>query len=100
MGIPSRTETEYSPDTMERLQRAFAVIARAHALAMLGEDALLALLRESRERGHPAERVVVALKEAWRATARPPDVTVEAWDAVYRDALTRALAGHFRDVLP
>ena len=99
-GIPSHNEVAYSPDTVERLQRAFAMVANGHAVAVLPEEVLLTLLRESRERGHPGERVVVALKEAWRATARPPDVTVEAWDAVYRDALTRALAGHFRDVLP
>jgi hypothetical protein len=99
-GIPSRSEAAYSLDTMERLQRAFAMVASGRAAAIVVAEALQALLRESRERGHPAERLVVALKSTWQATARSPAVSPEEWDGVYRDALTRALAGHFRDVLP
>jgi len=99
-GMPSPAEDAFSAETVKGLRHGFAAAGCGDAALMLSAEALDALLRESRTRGHQAEQMVVALKSAWRDTPRPPAVPAEAWDGVYRDALTRALADHFRDILP
>jgi hypothetical protein len=59
-----------------------------------------ALCVEAHERSHPAERLVVALKAAWFGAVRPSGTTDRDWDALYRDALTGALACYFADAAP
>jgi hypothetical protein len=97
---PSRDDDAFSADTMDALRRAFAAAARDETDLKLAAEPLDALSRETRVRGVLAEHMVVALKSAWQTTPRPPDVAAAAWDGMYRDALTRALADHFKDLLP
>jgi hypothetical protein len=61
-------------------------------------DALLLRLRdEAKALNAPPERLVAAIKHAWRTVSPPAHVNNEAWEAVYREALTRSLALYFND---
>ena len=95
--MPSADQGDYSTAMMDALREGFAAATRG---ALLAGETVEALVRETCERGLHAEHMVVALKSTWQATPRPTDVVTETWDRVYLDALTRALAQHFKDILP
>jgi hypothetical protein len=97
--IPSKDDGGFSPEMAAALRAAFAGLAADDARATVVPATLDALCLEARQFGHPAEHLVVALKAAWRDTARPSRLDAEAWDALYRDALTRTLAIYFKDGL-
>ncbi len=99
-GMPFRDDDAFSMETMNALRLAFEAAARGETGLKLDAEPLDALTRETREQGRLAEHMVVALKSAWQGTTRPAGVAADAWDGLYRDALTRVLALHFRDILP
>jgi hypothetical protein len=85
----------FSEEAMTTLRE--ALVAATHADAGSGAlvRAVEQLCAEAREQEQPPERMVAALRLAWRITPRPPLVTVDAWRAVYQEALARSLAIHF-----
>jgi hypothetical protein len=83
----------FSRETLDELSSAFAA-ASATGETLVLFAALLRLHHEARDVGHPPERIVDALKSAWR-DAKRPDSAAEAWNALYREALTRSLALYF-----
>ena len=82
-------------ETMAALREGFVTATQADAGSGALARAVEQLCAESRERDHPPERLVTALRLAWRLTPRPPLVPVEQWRAVYQDALARTLAIYF-----
>ena len=85
----------FSDETMTTLKDAFVSATQADAGSGALARAVEQLCAESRAQDHPPERLVTALRLAWRLTPRPPLVTPERWRAVYQDALARTLAIHF-----
>jgi hypothetical protein len=86
----------FPPETLDELGNAFAA-ARASGEVIVLVPALLRLQNEARAAGYPAERIVAAVKAAWwGAQNRDPD-SAEAWNALYREALTRSLALYFEE---
>jgi hypothetical protein len=84
----------FTPETLHELASAFATAgASGDTIALFA--ALVLLDREARAAGHPAERIVTALKTVWQEVKSPDFAAAEAWNALYRDALTRALALYF-----
>lgn len=86
----------FEADTIDALRASWVAAASDGELADLSA-AMHRLLRETRERSLPPERMVAALKGAWRGTTVPMQVSAEAWIALYRDALTRSLALYFNE---
>ena len=85
----------FCDETMAALREAFVAATQADAGSGALARAVERLCAEAREQEHPPERMVAALRLAWRLTPRPPLVAAERWRAVYQDALTRSLAIHF-----
>jgi hypothetical protein len=92
-GIPD-DDHGYDADTILVLREALVAAASSEDRAELS-TAIFRLRRETKQRALPPERMVAALKAAWRSTTPPPIVSAEAWIALYRDALTRLLALYF-----
>ncbi|MEO8560593.1 MAG: hypothetical protein ABI601_00865 [bacterium] len=63
-------------------------------------SALLRLRRDAKTNDYPPEQLVAAVKLAWRAAAPRAEDDAEAWNALYRDALTRSLALYFDEDEP
>jgi hypothetical protein len=72
-----------------RVALAAAALREAESAALA--SALSGLCAEARQRGYPAERMVMSLKQAWRTARRPTLVAPADWEALYRDALTESL---------
>jgi hypothetical protein len=87
----------FSAETLRGVAAALGAAAVMEGPLDVPAPPLAALCGEARTRGHPPERIVVALKEAWQATPRPSHLGAETWEALYRIALTRALALYFSD---
>ena len=85
----------FSEEAMAGLREAFVAATHADAGSGALVRAVEQLCAEAREQEQPPERMVAALRLAWRITPRPPLVTADAWRSVYQDALARALAIHF-----
>jgi len=88
----------FSPEAVSELATAFA-----EASASEGEHsglvaAIERLHREARGSGYPAERIVTAIKTVWHDAKSPDPAAAEAWNARYRDALTRSLALYFEEL--
>ena len=94
--VATSPATGFSPDILRELATAFAV-ARTTGDRLPIHAALPRLHREARSAGHPAERVVAALKTAWREAKDGDSEDAEAWNALYREALTRSLALYFEE---
>ncbi|HEX5972117.1 MAG TPA: hypothetical protein VFY85_09335 [Gemmatimonadaceae bacterium] len=88
----------FRDETMTALREALVAATQADAGSGALASAVERLCAEAREQEHPPERMVAALRLAWRITPRPPLVPAEHWRAVYQDALARSLAIHFADV--
>jgi hypothetical protein len=99
MSIPSTDDGAFSPATMHAMRTAFAAAAAEEGAPTSLTLPIAALCREARERGHPPERVVVALKAAWQGAARPPRLSSEAWESLYRVALAQTLTIYFGDLV-
>ena len=84
----------FDADVIGALRASLVAAASTGELAGLS-PAIHRLLRETRERSLSPERMVAALKGAWRGTSIPANVSAEAWIALYRNALTRSLALYF-----
>ncbi len=97
MITPSTDDGAFSQETMAAVSTAFAVAATAEGTPTALTAPLATLCREVRARGYPPERLVVALKTAWQGAARPPRLSGEAWESLYRVALTQSLALYFSD---
>jgi hypothetical protein len=82
-------------ETMKALREGFVAATQADSGGGALTRAVEQLCAESREQEHPPERLVTALRLAWRLTPRPPLVAAEQWRTVYQDALARTLAIHF-----
>jgi hypothetical protein len=95
----STNDGAFSPDAIHAMRAAFVAAAVAEGVPSALTAPLTTLCREARERGHPPERIVVALKLAWQGAARPSRLSGEAWEALYRIALTQMLALYFRDLV-
>lgn len=87
----------FCDETMTALQEGLVAATQADAGSGALVNAVERLCAEAREREHPPERMVAALRLAWRITPRPPLVPAEHWRAVYQDALARSLAIHFAE---
>jgi hypothetical protein len=87
----------FCDETMSALREGLVAATQADTGSRALAGAVARLCAEAREREHPPERMVAALRLAWRITPRPPLVPVEQWRAVYQDALSRSLAIHFAD---
>jgi len=84
------------PDaTMAALREGFVTATQADSGGGALARAVEQLCADSREQHQPPERLVTALRLAWRLTPRPPLVSAEQWRGVYQDALSRALGIHF-----
>jgi len=84
------------PDaTMTALREGFVTATQADSGGGALARAVEQLCADSREQHQPPERLVTALRLAWRLTPRPPLVSAEQWRGVYQDALSRALGIHF-----
>ena len=99
MIIPSNDDGAFSPETERSVRQAFATAAADEGNRAAMSVPLAELCREARDRGHPPERIVVALKEAWQGASRPPQLSGDAWEALYRMALTQSLAIYFNDLV-
>jgi hypothetical protein len=99
MMTPSPDDGAFSPETIRSVRTAFATSSAAEGTPTALSAPLATMCREARERGHPPERLVLALKEAWQSAARPPQLSGEAWEALYRVALTQTLALYFNDLV-
>ena len=86
----------FSLDTLRALEVAFLVASTSGDTSSLAA-ALLRLHQEAHTAGHPPERIVIALKAAWGSAKNPDPAAAEAWNALYRDALTRSLALYFNE---
>ena len=93
----STDDSAFSPEAMRAVSMAFVVAATAEGAPTSLSQPLTELCREARERGHPPERVVVALKHAWQGTVQPARLSSEAWEMLYRISLTQMLALYFSD---
>jgi hypothetical protein len=90
----SDDDVGYPPGTIGALRESF--VAAATTGDQLGFTAtILRVRRETKEGGLPPERMVAALKRAWRGASCPPNLSAEAWSALYSEALTRSLALYF-----
>jgi hypothetical protein len=85
----------FRDETMAALRVALVAATQADGGTAALASAIERLCAEAREQEHPPERMVAALRLAWRLTPRPPLVAAEHWRAVYQDALARSLAIHF-----
>jgi predicted RNA-binding protein associated with RNAse of E/G family len=85
----------FCDETMTALREGLVAATQADAGSGALASAVERLCAEAREQEHPPERMVTALRLAWRLTPRPPLVPAEHWRAVYQDALARSLAIHF-----
>ncbi len=85
----------FCDETMTALREALVAATQADGGSRALASAVERLCAEARAQEHPPERMVAALRLAWRLTPRPPLVAAEHWRAVYQDALTRTLATHF-----
>ena len=85
----------FCDETMSALREGLVAATQADAGSGALASAVERLCAEAREQEHPPERMVTALRLAWRLTPRPPLVPAERWRAVYQDALARSLAIHF-----
>jgi hypothetical protein len=85
----------FCDETMAALREALVAATQADSGSSALASAVERLCAEAREQEHPPERMVAALRLAWRITPRPPLVAAERWRAVYQDALARSLAIHF-----
>ena len=88
----------FCDETMTALREGLIAATQADTGSGALVSAVERLCAEAREQEHPPERMVAALRLAWRITPRPPLVPAEHWRAVYQDALARSLAIHFADV--
>jgi len=88
----------FCDETMAALREGLVAATQADTGSVALVSAVERLCAEAREQEHPPERMVAALRLAWRITPRPPLVPAEHWRAVYQDALARSLAIHFADV--
>ena len=94
----SRDEGSFSVDTIAAVRHALAAAAlREEAADAELPAALSDMCDEARTRGLPAERMVIALKQAWRTTHCPTLVGPADWEAVYRGALTDSLELYFHE---
>jgi hypothetical protein len=85
----------FSATTIETLRVALASTAMREGEPDALDAAITAVCDEAHERGYPAERMVVVLKNAWRTTRRPTAVGDLTWETLYRTALTRSLTLFF-----
>jgi hypothetical protein len=85
----------FRDETIVAVREAMVAATQADGGSGALARALERLCAEAREQEHPPERLVAALRLAWRITPRPPLVAAEHWRAVYQDALARSLAIHF-----
>ena len=85
----------FRDETMSALGTAMVTATQADSGSGALAGAVEQLCAEAREQDHPPERLVAAVRLAWRITPRPPLVSAEHWRAVYQDALARALGIHF-----
>jgi hypothetical protein len=85
----------FCDETMAALRAALVAATQADGGSGALASAVERLCAEARDQDHPPERMVAALRLAWRITPRPPLVPAEHWRAVYQDALARSLAIHF-----
>ena len=85
----------FRDETMSALGTAMVTATQADIGSGALAGAVEQLCAEAREQDHPPERLVAAVRLAWRITPRPPLVSAEHWRAVYQDALARALGIHF-----
>lgn len=85
----------FCDETMDALRDGLVAATQADGGSGLLANAVELLCAEARAQQHPPERMVAALRLAWRITPRPPLVAAEHWRAVYQDALARSLAIHF-----
>jgi hypothetical protein len=85
----------FCDETMAALRAALVAATQADGGSGALASAVERLCAESREQDHPPERMVAALRLAWRITPRPPLIAAEHWRAVYQDALAQSLAIHF-----
>jgi hypothetical protein len=76
----------FEADMIADLRASLVAAATTGELAGLSV-AMHRLLRETRQRSLLPERMVAALKVAWRGTSIPANVSAEAWIALYRNAL-------------
>jgi hypothetical protein len=94
---PAVNSGGFSLERVEQLHLAIAAAPADGRVASTLSASIDGLCQEAHERGHPAEDLIVAVKGAWRATARSPHIPVEVWHTLYRNLLTRALAIYFND---
>jgi hypothetical protein len=85
----------FRDETIAALRDALVAATQADGGSGALAAAVERLCAEAREQDHPPERMVAAVRLAWRITPRPPLVPAEHWRAVYQDALARSLAIHF-----
>jgi hypothetical protein len=83
----------FAPDTIGALSESLAAAAAGDKDPLTA--AIHRLRHETALKDLAPERMVAALKTAWRSTSIPSHVSPEAWKALYRDALTRSLALYF-----
>jgi hypothetical protein len=92
----SDDELGFDPRLLDALRDSF-VAAAVHGDHVGLTASLLRLRREVRRNDYLPEQMVAALKQAWRGTALPTTLTAEAWNALYRETLTRSLALYFEE---
>jgi hypothetical protein len=90
----SSDQLGFGADALDALCAGFVAAATSgDAVALTA--ALLRLGRDAKANDCPPEQMVAAIKSAWRAAAVRADADAEAWNALYREALTRSLALYF-----
>jgi hypothetical protein len=94
--IESDDDLAFCAETMTAMREAFTIATLADGGSATLFRVVERLCAEAREHDYPPEHLVMALRRAWRATPRPPLVPAEQWRALYREALTRSLAIHFK----
>jgi hypothetical protein len=93
--MPLEDDGSYSNDAVAMLRAALVRAAGTESTSHDLSAAVGRLCTESREREHPPERLVAAVRAVWRSTPRPPLVTADRWLTHYREAIARSLALYF-----
>jgi hypothetical protein len=82
----------FSVETLSAVRRGLVASASREAIAAAQLSTALAdMCLEAHARRLPAERMVIALKQAWRTTHCPSLVGPADWERTYRDALAASL---------
>jgi hypothetical protein len=95
--VPFGDDGSFPAGTVRMVSEALADATPNDAGPAALTEALGRLSAEARERNHPPERMVAALKDIWRSTPRPARVDAPQWETIYRRALTHSLALYFDD---